>query len=166
MTTVSLRRVTPDDAELIYGWRIEPSIAQFQPLLPLPLADVRAMLVQRSFAAIGPNAIGDFQWIVLSRDTPVGWVSLKIGHADRPHHKGMIGYSIGEAHRNRGYGSGGVAALLPIAFGAKSLDLKRLEAVAAVTNAASRRVLVNAGMREAGRRGAYGELMVLYETYP
>ena len=44
------------------------------------------------------------------------------------------------------------------------LGLERVVAVVKPANAASRRVLEKAGLREAGRRGAYGELMVLYET--
>jgi len=150
MASVSLRRVTPADAALIHGWRSEPTIAQYQPLLPLPLADIREMLVQRSFVSVGPQAIGDFQWLIVASGTPVGWVSLKISPADRPHGKGMIGYAIGEAHRSRGYGTSGVGALLPIAFDPNQLNLERLEAIAAITNTASRRVLETNGFKFEG----------------
>jgi RimJ/RimL family protein N-acetyltransferase len=150
MTTVSLRRVTPDDTDLIYAWRSEPTIAVNQPLLPLPRADIHSMIVQRSHASIGPQSHGDFQWLILSGNTPVGWISLKIAPQDRLHGKGNIGYAISEAHRQRGYGAGGVAALLPIAFGRNGFDLDRLEAVAAVGNMASRRVLESNGFRFEG----------------
>jgi len=150
MATVSLRRVKPADADLIHGWRTETSIAQYQPLLPMPLADVREMLVQRSFTSIGPQAIGDIQWLIIASGTPVGWVSLKISPPDRAHGKGMIGYAIGEAHRHRGYGTAGVNALLPIAFDRKHMNLERLEAVAAASNTGSRRVLEANGFQFEG----------------
>ena len=44
------------------------------------------------------------------------------------------------------------------------LGLSRVIAVVKPANAASRKVLERAGLRAAGRRGAYGELMVMYET--
>jgi len=150
MTTVSLRRVTPDDTDLIHAWRSEPTIAAHQPLLPLPRADIHTMIVQRSHSLIGPRSHGDFQWLIVSGETPVGWISLKVAPQDRPHGRGNIGYAISEAHRRRGYGGAGVAALLPIAFGRNGLDLERLEAVAAVDNMASRRVLESNGFRFEG----------------
>lgn len=150
MTDVSLRRVTPDDADLIHAWRSEPTIAEHQPLLPLPREQVYEMLVQRSMTEIGPRAHGEFQWVIVAGDTPVGWISLKIAPPDRPHAKGSIGYAISEAHRRRGYAAAGVAALVPIAFGHDRFDLERLEAVAAVENAASRRVLEANGFRLEG----------------
>ena len=148
MSSVSLRRVTPDDAALIHAWRSEPTIAAYQPLLPLSLEEVREMLVQRSFTEVGPEAHGDFQWVIVDSGTPVGWISLKVALADRPHGKGSIGYAIGEAHRQRGYASAGLDALIPIAW--RKLNLERLEAVAAVTNTASRRVLEANGFRFEG----------------
>ena len=141
MTTVTLRRITPDDTDLIHAWRSEPTIAVHQPLLPLSREHIYDMIVQRSQTPVGPQSFGEFQWLIVAGATPVGWISLKIAPQDRPHAKGMIGYAITEAHRRRGYAAAGVAALLPIAFGTDGFDLERLEAVAAVENTASRRVL-------------------------
>jgi RimJ/RimL family protein N-acetyltransferase len=64
---------------------------------------------------------------------------------DRRHGIGEIGYSVAEAYRRRGYASLMVRTLIGIAFDREQLDLERLQAVAAVENIASRRVLENAG---------------------
>ena len=147
---VNLRRVTVDDARLIHAWRSEPSIGIYQPLLPLSLDAVRTMLAARARGTISPASDGDFQWLIVAGEEPAGWISLKISAVDRSHGKGSIGYSIGEAYRRRGIGRAGVAALLPIAFGRHVFDLERLEAVAAVDNVASRRVLEGNGFQFEG----------------
>ena len=155
MTTVTLRRVKPADTDLIHAWRSEATIAVHQPLLPLPREQIYEMIVQRSQTPVGPQSHGDFQWLIVAGGTPVGWISLKIAPQDRPHGKGSIGYAISKAHRRHGYAAAGVAALLPIAFGRDGFDLERLEAVAAVENAASRRVLESTGFRFEGiQRGS------------
>jgi len=114
-------------------------------MLLLSLADVRAMLANRAASAIMPNAHGTLQWLICAQNEPVGWITVSISPDDRRHAKGSIGYTIGEQYRGRGYGSAGLAALLPIALGRNGLDLERLEAVAAVNNLGSRRVLEHNG---------------------
>jgi ribosomal-protein-serine acetyltransferase len=148
--SVILRRVTVDDARLIHAWRSEPSIAAYQPILPLSLDEVRAMVAGRAGGTISPTSHGEFQWLIVAGDEPAGWISLKINTVDRSHGKGSIGYTIGEAFRRRGIGRAGVAALLPIAFGRQEFNLERLEAVAAVDNVASRRVLEDNGFQFEG----------------
>jgi RimJ/RimL family protein N-acetyltransferase len=147
---VNLRRVTVDDARLINGWRSEPSVAAYQPILPLTLDEVRAMAAGRAGGTISPASEGDFQWLIVAGEEPAGWISLKICPVERPHGKGSIGYAVAEAYRRRGIGRAGVAALLPIAFGRNGFNLERLEAVAAVDNVASRRVLEGNGFQFEG----------------
>lgn len=150
MSRLTLRRATVDDAPLIHHWRREATIAAHQPLLPLPLNDVRELLMQRSIATISPQSHGDFLWLIVASTEPVGWVSLKIAPIDRAHGKGSIGYAIGEAHRRKGYGRAGLGALLPVVFDRSELNLERLEAVAAVENHGSRRVLEANGFQFEG----------------
>lgn len=147
---VTLRPVTVDDAELVHSWRTEPSTSIHQPVLPLSLPRVRAMLAARSSCTITPSATGKFQWIVQQGDEPAGWITLTIEPDQRRHGVGVIGYTIGEAFRGRGIASAALAALLPIAFGAAGFNLERLEAIAAVENIASRRVLERNGFRHEG----------------
>jgi ribosomal-protein-alanine N-acetyltransferase len=94
---------------------------------------------------IGPDAFGKWEWIGEDGGTPVGRISLTITEQDRQHGIGSIGYAVGEAHRRRGYASGMVRALTAIAFDPEQCDLDRLQAVAAVDNIGSRKVLEGAG---------------------
>jgi [ribosomal protein S5]-alanine N-acetyltransferase len=82
-------------------------------------------------------------------------------------HKGPeveLGYDLHPDVWGQGLATEAAGAVVEAGLG--PLGLERLVAVVKPANSASRRVLAKAGLREAGRRGAYGELMVLYETGP
>ena len=145
---VALRRATPADADLLATWRAEPSASRFQPLRPRPVADLRAQLAVQAPRMVDSRLAGDVLWIVETPEGPAGWLSLK--DISREHGLGAIGYTLGERFRGRGYAVAAVRALLPLAFGTDGAALWRLEAVAAVENTASRRVLERAGFREEG----------------
>ena len=66
---------------------------------------------------------------------------------------GSLGYWIGEPFARRGLMSGAVRALVPFAFG--SLRLHRLEAACIPSNAASIRLLENAGFSREGYARQY-----------
>jgi [ribosomal protein S5]-alanine N-acetyltransferase len=142
---VVLRRATPADAGLIASWRAEPSARRFQPLKPLSADELRVKLEAQAPHVVDNRLDADLWWIV-DAGGPVGWVSLK--DISREHGLGAIGYTIGERFRGRGYATAAVRALLRLAFG--PVALFRLEAIAAVENAASRRVLDRAGFRLEG----------------
>ena len=146
--TVTLRRVSPADAETIHSWRSDPAARRFQPLRQTSIAGLREMLARRAARPIDPTIEGDIQWLILAAGIPVGWISLEI--VSREHRLGTVGYTIAEPYWGNGYASTGLRAMLPLALAPEAADLWRLEAVAAVTNAASRRVLAKAGFQEEG----------------
>lgn len=140
-STVLLRRAAPDDAEVFFAIRGEPSASRYQPLRPLTVADLRARLATQAALRVDGDLSGEVQWLVDADGQPAGWVTLK--DVVREHGLAAIGYTISERWRGRGVATAAVAALLPIAF--ETVDLIRLEAVAAVDNHASRRVLERNG---------------------
>jgi RimJ/RimL family protein N-acetyltransferase len=73
-----------------------------------------------------------------------------------------LGYDLHPDVWGRGLATEAASAVTEAALG--PLGLRRLVAVVKPAHAASRRVLDKAGFRRAGNRGAYGELMVLYEV--
>ncbi len=77
-----------------------------------------------------------------------GWVSLDV--TSREHGIASVGYSVSEAYRGLGVATEAVRQIIAIAFDPDGIALDRLEAVAAVENVASRRVLAKAGFREEG----------------
>ncbi|HEY8448029.1 MAG TPA: GNAT family protein [Thermomicrobiales bacterium] len=147
---VTLRRATIDDAERICAWRAEPSARRYQPLRQIPLEAVRDLIAFRARTPVGPDARGQLQWVIEAPEGPVGWLSVTIDDDDRDHGIGSIGYTVGEAYRGKGYATAAVAALLPIAFDPKRLNLERLEILAAVDNIASRRVAEQNGFQLEG----------------
>lgn len=147
--SISLRRSTTDDADLLFAWRAEPSAARFQPLRPTSVEALRARLSERAASALGPDFVGDAQWIIERGGTPTGWITLQV--TDREQGVGAIGYTIGEAFRRQGCATAAVRLLIAVAFDPMGADLARLEAVAAVGNRGSQRVLERAGFTREGR---------------
>lgn len=145
---VSLRRATAEDAAAVWAMRREASAARYQPLRMLGIDEVRRLLAERAGRSLGPDLDGDVQWLMVRDGEPAGWVTL--GVASREHGLGTVGYTVAERHRGQGVATAGVRALLPLAFSPTGADLARLEAVAAVANLASRRVLERAGFRPEG----------------
>jgi RimJ/RimL family protein N-acetyltransferase len=150
---VYLRRAGPADAELILAWRSEPSTRRFQPLRQLTLTQLRQVLNERAARALGPGLTGEVQWLIVATEGAVGWLTLAV--ESREHGIGTVGYTVGERHRGRGYASAGLRELVSIAFSPRGANLWRLEAVAAVDNVASRRVLERAGFEFEGIARSY-----------
>ena len=153
---VTLRRVSPADAEMIYAWRSESSTRRYQPIRQIPLDAVREQLIHRSRQPIDPSFDSAAQWVVQAAGTSVGWMSLEV--VSREHRLGSVGYTIAEQFWGHGYASAGLKAVLDIALSPEGANLWRVEAVAAVTNGASRRVLEKAGFQEEGIAREYLEI--------
>jgi len=152
-----LRRAQPSDAARILAWRREPSANRYQPLQPRELASMEAELAARAVPAIGPELIDKVQWIVQAAGEPAGWITLTV--TSRDHTTGSIGYTIGARYRRRGYAGAAVRAVISLAFAADGADLDRLEAVAAVANGGSRKVLEQSGFQ---LEGIARELLVIH----
>ena len=150
--TVTLRRAEPADAELLAGWRSEPSAGRFQPLRRLVVDELRARLAAQP-KIVDPGLAGDVWFIIEANGRPVGGLSLK--DIQREHGVGATGYTIGERYRGRGFATAAVRALAALALSPGGADLWRLEAIAAVGNMASRRVLEKVGFRCEGIARSY-----------
>ena len=148
-----MRRAVSADAAVIACWRAEPSAQRFQPLRLRSLDELRALLAERAVHPLDGRLTGEVQWLIEAAEGPVGWVTLAV--TSREHGIGTVGYTVGERFRGRGYAAAGVRAVLPLAFRPDGADLWRMEAVAAVGNAASRRVLERCGFAAEGIARAY-----------
>jgi RimJ/RimL family protein N-acetyltransferase len=149
--SITLRRAQGTDAEVFHAIRLEPSASQYQPLRPYPLERLRSMLEQRASAPLDRNLEGKVQWVIEIEGEPAGWISLDV--TSREHGVGSVGYTVSERFRGHGIATEAVKLVTAIAFDPGQVDLARLEAIAAVNNLASRRVLVKAGFREEGIAG-------------
>ncbi len=145
---VTLRRADASDAEVFHQIRAEPGASRYQPLRPYSLNRLRDMLDHRANQALDRHHAGKVQWLIESGGEPAGWITLEV--TSREHGVASIGYTVMGAFHGRGIATAATRQVVALAFDGDVLDLDRLEAVAAVENTASRRVLTRAGFREEG----------------
>lgn len=146
VTDVVLRRVTAEDAELVNRWRTQSTTVKYQASPVRTLEQIREMLEEHAAVPVGPTASGRLSWIILANGEPAGNIQYTIsGDYDRRHHKATLGYMVAEEFQGRGVATAAVCEVLGIGFNPAGLALERVEAVAAVENVGSRRVLERSG---------------------
>jgi RimJ/RimL family protein N-acetyltransferase len=151
---VHLRRARADDAEDVVRWRNQPSSLRFQASPPRTVQQIRELLSGQEDVEIGSEAVGKLYWIVEADGAPCGQVQLAVDSGFRQQLMATLGYTVAEEMQGRGVATQAVRQAIRIAFGPDGLGLERIEAVAAVENVASRRVLEKAGFQFEGvRRG-------------
>lgn len=154
MFNVRLRRAARHDAAQMALWREQPSSLRFQASPRRSIDEIRAMLDEQSAVDLGPTAIGRLYWVIVVDGEPGGYLQLDVSPGFRQQDMATLGYTVAEAMQGRGVATEAVRLATRIAFGAGGLGLERIEAVAAVENTASRRVLEKAGFQFEGvRRG-------------
>lgn len=140
-----LRRSLASDAEAIFAIRSHPVTRRFQPIIPGSLEGLEQKLAMRGSLPLTPELSGTVQWTIVVASEPAGWVSIDV--TERNHHVANLGYAVHPRHHGRGIASAAVQRVIAVAFDPHQIALERLEAVAAVDNHASRRVLEKCGFR-------------------
>jgi RimJ/RimL family protein N-acetyltransferase len=153
MPEFSLRRARPEDAEAIHAIRTHPLTRTYQPMQPGTIEDLRRALTERGSLPLTPDQSRKVQWTIVVDGAPAGWVALDI--TSRDHHIADLGYALEPGYHGRGITSAAVRRVIPIAFDPDGLALERLQAVAAVNNTASRRVLEKCGFQFEGIARGY-----------
>ena len=147
---ITLRRSQLSDAEFVEAMRNQPSSRRFQASPIRTVEQVREMLTDTLDLAISNQAIGRFYWIAEQDEIPIAMVQIAVYVRDRSQNAATLGYSVAEAFQGRGVATETVRQVLPYAFDPRGLAVERLEAVAAVENTASRRVLEKCGFQFEG----------------
>lgn len=151
MTTIPtarllLRAVSPENAATL--WRImqSPNLREYQDVPRMARDEFERRVAQRP-KRFDARAVGRFEWVLLvaKAQTPIGWVSLRIGEQMRG--SAELGYSLLAEHRSAGYAIEAVVALVGAAF--RASDLKRIDACTVPENLPSRRLLERLGFRHA-----------------
>jgi RimJ/RimL family protein N-acetyltransferase len=151
---VTLRPAAPRDAELLWRWRGEWSVRQFQPLHELSVAQLRADLANQRMSDLYRGRGEKFQWIVAIDDEPVGWITLVVSNWE--HGLAEVGYALGTEHQRAGVMTAALCQLVEDLF--QNTEIERLEARCAADNVASRRVLEKSGFRHEGVLRGYFKL--------
>lgn len=144
---IRLVPVTPENSDELWGVLQQPDLREYQDLPDVDRAQFRRMVAARPRSLV-PGSWGRFEWLLYVEgvDDPVGWASLRI--AERSTNAGEVGYSVVREHRGRGIASEALRAIVDDAFA--RLQMRRVRAFCVPGNAASRRVLANAGFEEDG----------------
>lgn len=145
---VLLRRATVADAEQLLAWREEPGMIEHVPGERRTLDQIRAQLAERSGLVIGPKATGAAEWVIEVDGEPAGRIRLTV--ESRSHKIASIGYGLTANQRGKGVVSSAVRLVTALAFDPAGFDIERVEAIAAVDNLASRRVLAQSGFQFEG----------------
>jgi RimJ/RimL family protein N-acetyltransferase len=154
MLNVTLRRATVDDDVLVERWRNQPSTRRFQASPPRTIEQIRTLLAEQAAVPENLTAIGRIGWIIVANGEPAGQTQLTINPWDRDHAAGTLGYMIADDFQGKGIATAAVRLVAKRSFDPDWLAIERIEAVAAVENLASRRVLEKAGFAFEGvRRG-------------
>jgi RimJ/RimL family protein N-acetyltransferase len=151
---VRLRRATAEDAEFFDRLHNQPSSLRFQASPKRSMDEVQALLAQQAAVELGPKAVAKFYWVIQTDGVESGILQLDVNAGFRQQDNSTMGYTVDEAMQGRGVATAAVREAIRIAFGEGGLGLERIEAVAAVENTASRRVLEKSGFHFEGvRRG-------------
>lgn len=148
-----IRRCRASDAPAILAIRAHPVTRRFQPMTPGTLDRLEQILAERGSLPLTPSQSSKVQWTIMVDETPVGWISLDITH--RKHHIASLGYAVDPHWHGRGLATTAIREVVSIGFDRQSLAIERLEAVAAVGNVASRRVLEKCGFAFEGVARGY-----------
>ncbi|GJF32026.1 hypothetical protein KNE206_47260 [Kitasatospora sp. NE20-6] len=140
---VALAPLDVDDAELLHGWRSDPTAAHEIGIWPRPLSALRAR-IERDV----DNSDRDDFLILLPDGTPVGHCA--VFQQDFADGSAELELMLAPGHRRRGLAVDALRTLTDLAFG--ELPLHRLEANTHTTNAAALGTLASAGFTHEGVR--------------
>lgn len=121
---------------------------RYQPLIPGTVERIERALAERGSAPLDPHQTGKIQWTIEIVGEPVGWVTVDV--TSRDHHIANLGYALDPRYHGQGIVAVAVREVMERIFDPDRLAIERLEAVAAVENTASRRVLEKCGFRFEG----------------
>ncbi len=141
-----LRAMGPDDVPFVLEHFGDPAVVRHLHDSPRLRSLGEAEELVRFYLTRAPG--GPNRWVVVRRedDRPIGTVGFH-DHAPK-HRRAEIGYDLSPHAHGHGYMAEAVRAALEHGFG--TLDLHRVEAVIAVGNAASHRLVERLGFRDEG----------------
>lgn len=144
-----LRKIQPDDAQMLYMWMSDPEVGKYERWDPHPNAEYSRGYIIAVFD--GYNSDYTYQWgIELSGKLIVSVSIVNINDYDQ---KATLGYCLARKYWSNGYTTEAVKSVLHYMF--TEIGLNRIEASHSVNNIASGRVLKKAGLLLEGQAKDY-----------
>ena len=155
--TITLKPLTPDDAQLIAEWWSDPAyLGEFFNIAPR----TRQMVEPWMADAHGPEK-GWYLIIRREQQDPVGTAGFFNPFTMTDLFKGLeLGWNLHPQHRHQGFAAQAACLLVNHLF--DSTPVERLQATMVVGNDASRRVAERAGMQH---EGIYRKVSFLHGRY-
>ncbi|HEY8739959.1 MAG TPA: GNAT family N-acetyltransferase [Candidatus Dormibacteraeota bacterium] len=151
---VTIRRAREGDALLMATWRSIPEVRQYQPLWPVPPAQLRRNIRRQSGFSLEEQRGRTLTWIIEADGTPAGWASLR--NVDWWAKSASVGFSVAPWAQGKGVARRGVAAVLDLAFTPGRMH--RVEADCDVDNERSQRLLERLGFQREGTMRAFARM--------
>lgn len=144
-----LRKILPDDAEMVYKWMSDPEVCKYERWSPHQSADFTRGYIIEVFD--GYKSDLTYQWGIQLGEKLIGSVSIvNVNDYDQ---KAIMGYCLAKYYWSKGYMTEAVKAV--IHYMLIGIGLNRIEATHSVNNIASGRVLEKAGMILEGQAKDY-----------
>jgi [ribosomal protein S5]-alanine N-acetyltransferase len=159
---LQLRGVREDDSAFLLKHLSDGEVCRYlYDAEPYTTIDEAEALVQRF---MNPEGKTLNRWIIVEKtsDEPIGTCGFSLW--DKDNNRAEIGYDLGPAHWNRGYMTEALTAALTSGF--DNMSLNRVEAVIALENVASFRLVEKLGFeREGTMRGRHLYRGTYYDHY-
>jgi ribosomal-protein-alanine N-acetyltransferase len=135
-----LRKILPDDAEMVYLWMSDPDVCKYERWSPHQnIGYTRGYIVE---VFDGYKSELTYQWGIQLGDELIG--SVSIVNTNDYDQKAVLGYCLAKKYWSKGYATEAVSAV--IHYMLFEVGLNRIEATHSVNNIASGRVLQKIGM--------------------
>ena len=144
-----LRRIVPDDAEMVFTWMGDPEVCKYERWEPHPNAGWSRGYIHEVLGGYESERL--YHWGIELAGMLIG--SVCVVNVDDNDQKGLLGYCLARAFWSKGYTTEAVQAVLRYMF--TEVGLNRIEATHAVGNTASGRVLQKVGLILEGRAKDY-----------
>lgn len=135
-----LRKILPEDAEMVYKWMSDPEVCKYECWAPHKSVDYTRGYIIEVFD--GYKSDHTYQWGIQLGNELIG--SVSIVNVNDYHQKALMGYCLARAYWSNGYTTEAVKAV--IEYMLFDIGLNRIEATHSVNNIASGRVLEKVGM--------------------
>lgn len=144
-----LRKILPDDAEMVYKWMSDPEVCKYECWEPHQSVDYSRGYIIHVMGGYASDQT--YQWGIQLGDELIG--SVSIVNVNDYHSKALMGYCLNKAYWSNGYTTEAVKAVLHFMF--IEVGLNRIEATHSINNVASGRVLAKSGMTLEGHAKEY-----------
>lgn len=144
-----LRKIQPQDAEMVYVWMSDPEVCKYERWKPHPSPEYTRGYIIEVFNGYKSN--DTYQWGIELNGILIG--SISIVNVDDYDQKATLGYCLAREFWSNGYMTEAVKAVLQYMF--VDIGLNRIEASHSTHNIASGRVLEKVGMLLEGQSKDY-----------